>query len=292
MTRRPLTDPTAVIARRGGAWFIDLVLCGLAGAVPALLLADAYSGNHADGGGPVQWIEGDLAIFIRDTTIVLRGPDLAITLGAFAVAVLVFLVLLPGRKGWSPGYLAADLRLERRDGERAGIGRALVRTIAWVIDILPGLPLVAYTSASLTRRHQRVGDLLARTYVVDKRAAGRPVDAPLEDIAEPVFEPETVVLPEPEGGSQVIVGPSPEPDREPGSVAERDPVAVAVAARSGPPDGVPPDEPIWDRRRQRYVLWHSEAGRWLEHGAAGWAPLAGDGEPGTPPTDGRGKQGG
>ena len=285
MTRRQLTDPTAVVARRGGAWFIDLVLCGLAGAVPALLLADAYSGNQADGGGPVQWIDGDLGIFIRDTTIVLRGPDLAITLGAFAVAVLVFLVLLPGRKGWSPGYLAADLRLERRDGERAGIGRALVRTIAWVVDILPGLPLVAYTSASLTRRHQRVGDLLARTYVVDKRAAGRPVDAPVADYGETALEPETLVEPEPERRPEAIVSPSREPDPEPGAAAEREPVAVAVAARSGPPDGVPPDEPLWDRRHQRYVLWHSEAGRWLAHGDAGWAPLVQDGEPGTPPTD-------
>ena len=120
MTRPAMTDPTAVVARRGGAWFIDVVLCGLAGAVPALLLTDAYSGNQADGGGMVQWVDGDLAIFVRDTTIVLRGPDLAITLGAFAVAVLVFLVLLPGLRGWSPGYLAADLRLQRRDGRRAG----------------------------------------------------------------------------------------------------------------------------------------------------------------------------
>ena len=153
-----------------------------------------------------------------------RGPDLAITVGAFAVAVLVLLVLLPGRKGWSPGYLAADLRLQRRGGERAGIGRALVRTIAWVIDILPGLPLVAYTSASLTRRHQRVGDLLARTYVVDKRAAGRPVDAPLEDIVDPVFEPETLVPPEPERGPEAIVAPAAEPE----------PVGVAVASPVGP----------------------------------------------------------
>ncbi|MET0158261.1 MAG: hypothetical protein ABW279_02120, partial [Acidimicrobiales bacterium] len=51
-----------------------------------------------------------------------------------------------------------------------------------------------------------------------------------------------------------------------------------AAAGSGPPDGVPPDEPIWDRRHKRYVLWHSEAGRWLEHGATGWAPLDRDGE--------------
>lgn len=276
MTRRSLTDPTAVVARRGGAWFIDLVLCALAGAVPALLLADAYSGNQADGGRPVQWVDGDLGIFIRDTTIVLRGPDLAITLGAFAVAVLVFLVLLPGRRGWSPGYLAADLRLERRDGTRAGIGRALVRTVAWVIDILPGLPLVAYASATLTSRHQRIGDLLARTYVVDKRAAGRPVDAPVDDVApdSAVFAPEPVDR-EPVGGPAAVVPPEAEP--EPTPVAEPVPVAAAVAPTAPAPGGVPVDEPIWDRRHKRYVLWHSKAGRWLAHSDDGWAPLDRDG---------------
>ena len=36
-------------------------------------------------------------------------------------AFVVFLVVLPGRWGWSPGYMAADVRLVRRDGERAGM---------------------------------------------------------------------------------------------------------------------------------------------------------------------------
>jgi hypothetical protein len=45
---------------------------------------------------------------------------------------------------------------------------------------------------------------------------------------------------------------------------------------ASPPDGVPPDEPIWDRRHKRYVLWHSKAGRWLTHTDAGWAPLDAD----------------
>ena len=111
----------------------------------------------------------------------LRQTELAIILGALLAAVLLLVVILPGRRGWTPGHLAADLRIVRRDGSRAGIFRALVRTVAWVIDIIPGLPLVAYGSARLTRRHQRVGDLLARTYVVDKRAAGRPVDQPLTE---------------------------------------------------------------------------------------------------------------
>lgn len=275
MTRRRITDPTAVVARRGGAWFIDVVLCGLAAAVPLLLLADAYSGNEADGGGPVQWVDGDLAIFIRDTTIVLRQGEAAIVLGALLAAVLLFVVVLPGQRGWTPGHLAADLRIVRRDGTRAGIFRALVRTVAWVIDILPGVPLVAYGSVRLTRRHQRVGDLLARTYVVDKRAAGRPVDRPLTDdgaVGPPEVEPE----PERE--------PAPTPEPDPGPAARPAPAAAPVAV-AAPPDGVPPDEAIWDRRNKRYVLWHSKAGRWLTHGDNGWTPLEAANRSDAPPGD-------
>ena len=283
MTRRTLTDPTAVVARRGGAWFIDVVLCGLAAAIPLLLLADAYSLDRASGGIELEWHDGDIGVFVRDTAIVLRQTELAIVLGALLAAVLLLVVILPGRRGWTPGHLAADLRIVRRDGSRAGIFRALVRTVAWVIDILPGLPLVAYGSARLTRRHQRVGDLLARTYVVDKRAAGRPVDQPLtEDGAagtpqiepdpQPITEPEAEPEPAPEPAAVMAPRPDPEPR----------PSAAPVAA---PPAGVPVDEPIWDRRHKRYVLWHSRAGRWLTHGDHGWAPLEGTEQGDAPPGD-------
>jgi uncharacterized RDD family membrane protein YckC len=257
VTRRDRTDPTAVVARRGGAWFIDGVLCGLAAAIPALLLADAYELNRPSDGIDVERHGQDVAVFVRDTVVVLRQSELAIVLGAFGLAVLLLLVLLPGRRGWSPGYLAADLRLVRRDGSRAGIFRALVRTIAWVIDGIPfPLPLVAYVSTLVTRRHQRVGDVLARTYVVDKRADGRPVDerAEVEEELAPVLEPEPVDEPVDE----------PEPRPEP----------VAPAAVAEPPEGVPADQPIWDRRNRRYVLWHSKSGRWLAStDDGGWAPF-------------------
>ncbi|HYF45180.1 MAG TPA: RDD family protein, partial [Acidimicrobiales bacterium] len=164
MPRRPLTDPTAVVARRGGAWFIDAVLCSLAGAVPALLLADAYVLNRAENGFDVERHGSDIAFFLRDTVVVLRRTELAITAGSFLVAVLILLVALPGRRGWSPGHLAADLRVVRGNGARIGLGRAFLRTMAWIVDLLPGVPLVAYVVARTTRRHQRVGDLLAKSY--------------------------------------------------------------------------------------------------------------------------------
>lgn len=280
MTRRRITDPTAVVARRGGAWFIDVVLCGLAAAVPTLLLADAYSLDRANGGIELEWHDGDVGVFVRDTAIVLRQTELAIILGAFAAAVLLLVVILPGRRGWTPGHLAADLRIVRGDGSRVGILRALVRTVAWVIDILPGVPLVAYGSARLTRRHQRVGDLLARTYVVDKQAAGRPVDQPLTDdgaVGPPEVEPEP--LPEPRPEPLAVAKPEPAPAPTPVAAA------APVPAVAAPPDGVPPDEAIWDRRNQRYVLWHSKAGRWLSHGDNGWGPLEGAGRADAPPGD-------
>ena len=281
MTRRASTDPTAVVARRGGAWFIDGVLCALAGAIPALLLADAFELNRTANGFDLERHGDDIAVFLRDTVIVLTTSELAITLGAFAAAVLLFLVVLPGRRGWSPGYLAADVRLVRRDGERAGMGRALVRTVAWVVDILPGIPLVAYGSARLTKRHQRVGDLLARTYVLDKRAVGRPVDQPVEveDPLTPVVD--TAPAPLPDEPEEVDVDDAPD-DRnddtwwadEPAPTPEPQPEpAPAPTAAATAPDGVPADQPIWDRRNKRYVLWHSKAGRWLTHTEAGWAPF-------------------
>jgi len=244
------------VSRRGGAWFIDAVLCGLAGSVPALLLADAYELNRAEDGFDVERHGSEIAFFLRDTVVILRRSELAITAGSFLVAVLLLLVVLPGRWGWSPGHLAADLRIVRRDGHRIGIGRAAVRSLAWVVDLLPGLPLVAYVVARATRRHQRVGDLLARTYVVDKRAAGRPVDERLDEDHEPVVVTEPLDEREPLDEDDAV------PDDEPASPSD-----------AGPPEGVPRDEPIWDRRNRRYVLWHSKSGRWLTHTDSGWAPF-------------------
>jgi uncharacterized RDD family membrane protein YckC len=281
-----------VVARRGGAWFIDAVLCALAGAVPALLLADAYDLNRDADGFDLERNGNDIALFLRDTVVVLKMTELYLTLGALAVGLLLFLVVLPGRRGWSPGHLAADLRIVRRDGSRVGIGRALVRTLGWVVDVLPGLPVVAYLTTRLTRRHQRIGDVLAGTFVVDKRADGRPVDERLDGDERPTM-------------AASPVDDEPTPMTEPASVDERpeaqpalDPVLAAESAaiteaapRPAPepdganaPDGVPPDQPIWDRRNKRYVLWHSKAERWLTHTDAGWAPFEGsEGDDATPP---------
>lgn len=176
------------------------------------------------------------------------------------------------------------------DGDRPGILRALLRTLCWVVDILPGIPLVAYGVAGQSHRHQRIGDHLARTYVVDKHAVGIAVGTPIE-LDDPFADHELVVEAAPppddaEGDASIdpvpVSTPTPEPDE-----AERVPVAAAATTTTAavapapaphpqpldPPEGVPVDEPIWDRRHRRYVMWHGRSGRWLEHAHDGWRPL-------------------
>jgi uncharacterized RDD family membrane protein YckC len=266
VTRDVENDPTAVVGRRTGAWFIDVVLCGLAGTVAALLLADAYSLDRPSNGVKAEWVDGDLAIFVRDTVVVLTGSELAITAGCLTLAALLITVVVPGWRGWSPGGLAADVRLVNRQGEPPGVIRALVRNICWIIDGLPIIPLVGYITARRTFRHQRIGDLVAKTYVVDKRAMGRPVgappprwDEPLDVVVRPAPEPEPIARPEPE----------PEPVRATESETEQ------PEQPAQPPSGVPLDQPIWDRRHKRYVLWHSKRRGWMEHVDDEWRPIEG-----------------
>ena len=91
---------------------------------------------------------------------------------------LLFLVVLPGRRGWTPGLLAAELRLVDGAGGRVGFRPALVRFVGWLIDILPGVPLVGLLAMRFGRHHQRIGDRMAHTYVVDRAFVDAPPTEP------------------------------------------------------------------------------------------------------------------
>ncbi|WP_411797922.1 RDD family protein [Halonotius sp. F2-221B] len=91
-----------------------------------------------------------------------------LTLAGLAV-ILVYVFLLEGLIGYTPGKYLLGLVVVKSDGSRCTVGAALIRNLAWVIDMLPGVNLVALASIYLTDNHQRVGDLLADTLVVKQR---------------------------------------------------------------------------------------------------------------------------
>jgi uncharacterized RDD family membrane protein YckC len=100
-----------------------------------------------------------------------------------AALAILLLVVLPGLRGWSPGKLIAGIRLVNAEGRPPGIMRSLLREILWVVDGLPGLNLVGFVTALATKANQRVGDLVARTYVVRGDAVGSPIGQLVPEVA-------------------------------------------------------------------------------------------------------------
>ena len=57
----------------------------------------------------------------------------------------------------------------KSDGSQCTITASVIRNLAWIIDALPTLNLVAMVSIYLTEKDQRVGDLVADTVVAKQR---------------------------------------------------------------------------------------------------------------------------
>jgi uncharacterized RDD family membrane protein YckC len=101
----------------------------------------------------------------------------------FFVYDVAFEVLASGRtlgKRWN------GLRVVRVGGQPIGFVSSVIRNLLRLIDILPGFYLVGMTAVFVTRKNQRLGDVVAGTVVVRERrgaqqapgALGRPTGPP------------------------------------------------------------------------------------------------------------------
>ena len=173
-------DPTVVMGRRSAAFAIDSLLFGAAVAFFFFLaLANQYtevpeselSGSDA----PCAAFEDTSASCVELSDTVYVAEDFP-WLTMLAWLVPVGQVVIEGLAGGSLGKLAVGLRTVRADGRPAGVGRAFVRWLLWIVDGVPWcFPLVGLLVASGSRGHRRVGDMAAGTYVVSSVDAGRPV---------------------------------------------------------------------------------------------------------------------
>jgi uncharacterized RDD family membrane protein YckC len=109
----------------------------------------------------------------------LEHPRLYLTIGVYLAIAFVYHVLMEGLLGWTLGKKVVGIRVAALDGSPAGLGRSLVRNLIRPLDA--SWPLGVFLGMSLmmtTRRRQRLGDLAARTLVVEERPA--PAPAPPE----------------------------------------------------------------------------------------------------------------
>jgi uncharacterized RDD family membrane protein YckC len=104
-------------------------------------------------------------------------PDLMTglaVLSAFLLSISYGIVLEWLWRGQTVGKRALGLRVIDADGRRLQPAQIVVRNLMRSLDSLPGLYLVGGASLVLTRRYQRLGDLVSNTVVVRRRQVSLP----------------------------------------------------------------------------------------------------------------------
>jgi len=97
-------------------------------------------------------------------------------LGTGLLYVLLNSVVLQGTTGATGGKFLTGARVVKDDGNYPpGMGRALVRTILLVVDLIELILPLGLWVAMFSRGHRRIGDMVANTYVVKAPYAGRPL---------------------------------------------------------------------------------------------------------------------
>ena len=275
------TDPTAVFGRRVVAALIDAVLIlvpvfMLATAqfeykavadlpVPAQQFCDDYTAQR--GGICVNFADVNDRVYFTD-----QGTGTATAL--YWAATFSLFVLLQGLTGWTIGKLLMGIRTVQEDGRAPGLGKALVRWLLWIADGFPyALPLVGFIVGISTVGHRRVGDMVAKTFVVRASAMGSPIVVPgLTAPPAPVAVAGGWGAPPPGVGGEPPTGWGQAID--PTAAGWAAPAPPVVAAPTPSP---PTDVPHWDEARGTYIQWDPSQNRWMQwnEGTKTWAPIPG-----------------
>ncbi len=176
-------DPTNVRGRRIGAVFIDFALL----LIPLLIIASASLEKRTDVTSCDQ-IEASLKNCLT------LGSDVYAATGGrvvgwqilSALVGVAYYVIVQGLTGWSIGKRLVGVRVVDATGSVCGIPRAFVRYLPLLIPaLIPAvgpflgffIALAEFILILAHRRHQRMGDLIAKTFVVRQDAVGQPVPA-------------------------------------------------------------------------------------------------------------------
>ncbi|MFZ6005407.1 MAG: RDD family protein [Actinomycetota bacterium] len=267
-------DPTAVMWRRVLAGLIDAALI----LVPAFLLVTAefeyhtvdaltISGTTGEQFCDRQIDEGNFCVDmteVESVEAVYFAEEISPTATIYYWGgTLAMLVILQGLTGFTIGKLLTGVRAVREDGRPPGLAKAFVRWFLWIVDAFPYfIPLLGPIVALTTQGHRRVGDMVAKTFVVRRSAAGAPIAVPGLTAAPSIAVPYSTTGP--------WAGPSEAP-ADPGAAGWADP---GVGGAPAPP---PPQAggPQWDAARNTYIQWDPAQARWLQwdEAARSWSTI-------------------
>ena len=177
-------DPTDVMGRRIGAYLLDSLLMGV---IALVILGPLFvsmantvpAGTLRCGTGEVQTAADleqreklPICIEAGDEIYFLRADQAGGFQAAVGLVMLVqwvaFHVLMQGTVGASPGKLLLGLRVVKPDGQLAGPARCLVRTGFLVFIDAQCCAIIGLLSATRSKGHRRVGDMVANTLVIGR----------------------------------------------------------------------------------------------------------------------------
>jgi uncharacterized RDD family membrane protein YckC len=266
-TETPPADPTAIVGRRILAYIIDgVILIVLMVVLFATLASSEDVGSVFEAELTCELInndsDADYLCLAADTTVILISDGdvrlLALIAGLYG---FVTHLLLPALTGFSPGKAMVGLRIVNQESfEPAGFGANFLRWILWIVDSAPWcFPLVGLITGLSSNGHRRVGDMAAKTLVIDKKWVGHPLAVPGVNsvvalgAAPAAAPPFGAAPPPPPTGSTVDVAAPPPPPGQgfptappvapPPPVAAPAPPATAPAPPPPDPDPVMPPVP-------------------------------------------------
>jgi uncharacterized RDD family membrane protein YckC len=174
-------DPTAVMGRRYGAFFIDVFIVWIVFSV--LYFALATQRTPAETlrlPGCSRETQSD-QITCDDRVVLQVGDnvyegDFGLTAAISVALIFLYFGLLEGMVGATLGKFATGIRVVKEDGSIQGVPKSLVRWVVFAVDGPLSLFLCGIITSATSSGHRRLGDTSARTYVVAKDAVGHPID--------------------------------------------------------------------------------------------------------------------
>lgn len=267
------TDPTSVVGRRVLAYLVDGFLMLLVAGIVFVAASDLtviegttdcslYETSGYVCFEPEEDSSGDITddsiLLVKTTGIVLAS----VVIGGYGVG---FIWIIQGLTGWTPGKLIAGIRVVNANGTGPGIGRSFLRWIMYIVDGqcsgIIGLVLML-----TTKGHRRLGDMVAKTFVVRSSARGVPVVVPGLTV-QPAM-----------AGAPYHPGQMPTAPPQPyGAPPLQQPQGfVASAAPTAPPSAAPDTQPQWDPQRNAWIQWDPVAQVWkgFDDASKEWKPLS------------------
>jgi uncharacterized RDD family membrane protein YckC len=211
-------DPTNSIARRIVAWVVDVLLGSLVAAFAVWVVpVEFVSYNPVPG---VSYYEAE-------------GTTAAIAI-FYLIPICYWIanyVVLQGLNGYTFGKVLLSLRVVRFDGRPPGPWRAFVRSIILALGLGIGgcfYAVFALAMVLYTKGHRRLGDIVAGTFVIDSVYEGRLITLTAKGAAA---GPRSVYA------SDVIE-------------------AVPPEQRLSTEAHLRPNDPVYDKVRDTYVVWN------------------------------------